>query len=95
MTLFQFAATAAIFQIFWNLTGPYMMGAVAMSDTSGRVSVTIPAAQTGGFFLGPAIAAGFMTEGSLWAANTVGIVCCVIAAVIFVPVALRLGRKVG
>jgi hypothetical protein len=95
MVLFRFAATAAIFQIFWNLTGPYMMGAVAMSDTSGRVSVTIPAAQTGGFFLGPAIAAGFMTEGSLLAANYVGIVCCVIAAVIFIPVALRLSKQAG
>ncbi len=95
MSLFQFAATAAIFQIFWNLTGPYMMGAVAMNDATGRVSVTIPAAQTGGFFLGPAIAAGFMTDGRLLAANYVGIVCCVIAAVIFVPVALRLNKQTG
>ncbi len=93
MTLIQFAATAAVFQIFWNLTGPYMMGAVAMSDVSGKVSVTIPAAQTGGFFLGPAIAAGFMTEGSLLAANAVGIIACVIAAAIFVPVALRLNAQ--
>jgi MFS family permease len=93
MTLFQFAATAAIFQIFWNLTGPYMMGAVAMNDASGRVSVTIPAAQTGGFFLGPTIAAVFMSENSYISANYVGIVCCVLAAVIFVPVALRLKKQ--
>jgi len=93
MSLFQFAATAAIFQVFWNLTGPYLMGAVALSDTTGRVSVTIPAAQTGGFFLGPAIASAFMTEGSLFAANNVAMICFAIALIIFVPMALRLGKQ--
>jgi ACR3 family arsenite efflux pump ArsB len=36
------------------------------------------------------IAVAFMTEGSLIAANYTTIVCCLIALVIFVPLAVRL-----
>jgi len=56
MSFLQFAVTAAVFQIFWNLTGPYLMGTIALSDNTGKVSLLIPTAQIGGFFLGPVIA---------------------------------------
>ena len=52
MSFLQFMLTAAVFQIFWNLNGPYIMGTIALSDTTGRVSLLIPTAQIGGFFLG-------------------------------------------
>lgn len=90
MSWLQFAATAATFQIFWNLTGPYLMGTVALSDTTGKISLLIPTAQIGGFFLGPVIVSLFLTEGSYLAANAVAIACFVLALAIFVPTALRL-----
>lgn len=93
MVWLQFLVTVATFQIFWNLNGPYVMGTIALADTSGRASVLIPAAQIGGFFLGPVIVGQFLDGTGYTAANTVAIVCCLLALVIFVPVALRLGRQ--
>ncbi len=87
-----FAIIASVFHFFWNFTGPYMMGAVAMNDQSGRVAVLIPAAQTGGFAIGTALAGSLMTGGNLLPANYVAIAGCLAALAIFVPVARRLAR---
>ena len=90
MNWLEMAIKASIFQIFWNMTGPFIMGAIASSDTSGKVSVLIPAAQTAGFSIGPIIAVAYMTEGSFVAANLTTIVCCLIALVLFIPLSARL-----
>ncbi len=95
MTFARFAATAAVFQIFWNLTGPYLMATIASSDASGRAAVLIPAAQTGGFFLGPYIAVQLVTEENLFPANIVGIAGCLIALVIFVPLIMQINKAAG
>ena len=92
MSFLRFAATAAIFQVFWNLTGPYILATIASSDASGRAAVLIPAAQTGGFFLGPYIAAQLVTETNLFPANVVGIGGCLIALLLFVPLVMRINR---
>lgn len=86
----ELAIKASIFQVFWNMTGPFLMGAVAASDTGGKVAVLIPAAQTSGFFVGPAIAAQFMDSAGLSAANYTAIACCGIALAIFIPLNARL-----
>jgi len=91
MPWLQFAVTAATFQGFWNLTGPYIMGTIAMADTTGKVSLLIPTAQIGGFFLGPTIVGALMKDGDVSTANTVAAVCIVAALVMFIPVARRLG----
>lgn len=90
MNWVELAIKASIFQVFWNLTGPFLMGAIAASDTQGKVAVLIPAAQTSGFFVGPAIAASFMAEAGLSAANITAIACCGIALAIFIPLSARL-----
>jgi predicted MFS family arabinose efflux permease len=90
MSWVELAIKASIFQVFWNMTGPFIMGAIASADTSGKISVLIPAAQTAGFSIGPLIAVAFMTEGSFIAANYTTMICCAIALVIFVPLAVRL-----
>lgn len=90
MSFIRFTATCAIFQTFWNFTGPYLMGMVATSDTSGRISVLIPFVQTAGFAIGPAIAGTLIAGGGLIAANYVGIVGIVISLAIFIPTVLWL-----
>jgi predicted MFS family arabinose efflux permease len=95
MSFLQFAVTAAVFQIFWNLTGPYLMGTIALSDTTGKVSLLIPTAQIGGFFLGPVIAGQFLTGQGFGPANTVAIVCCLAALALFIPTAMRLNRRLA
>jgi len=84
MGFVRFAVTAAVFQSFWNFTGPYLMGAVAAGDPTGRISVLIPAAQTGGFALGPFLAGQLMSEDSMLAANYVGVAGCGLALALFV-----------
>lgn len=94
MSFVQFVVTAAVFQTFWNLTGPYMMGTIALSDTTGRVSLLIPTAQIGGFFLGPVIAGPLLAPGAGYGpANLVAIVCCLLALALFIPTALHLDRR--
>ncbi|MCP4001085.1 MAG: MFS transporter [Gammaproteobacteria bacterium] len=90
MSWIELAIKASIFQIFWNMTGPFIMGAIASADTGGKVSVLIPAAQTAGFAIGPMIAVAFMTEGSLIAANYTTIIFCAVALLVFIPLAIRL-----
>ncbi len=89
----QFAITASVFHFFWNFTGPYLMGMVATSDPTGRIAVLMPAAQTGGFAVGTALAGNLMTGGSITAANAVAIGGCLIALVIFIPTAMAAARR--
>jgi predicted MFS family arabinose efflux permease len=95
MSWLQFVAICAAFQIFWNMTGPYLMGTVALSDTSGRISVFIPTAQIGGFFLGPVLASLFLTEGSYAAVNYVGVAGILLALALYIPAASRLKGATG
>lgn len=96
MPWLQFALTAATFQVFWNMTGPYMMGTVALNDATGKVSLLIPTAQIGGFFLGPAIVSLFIGQSGLTAVNMVSATCILLALVLFIPVARRVrGMKGG
>ena len=50
---YSYLLAIALFNFCWNLTLPYLMGAIAAADPSGRFMVLIPAAQTGGYALGP------------------------------------------
>ena len=95
MSFLQFAVTAAVFQIFWNLTGPYLMGTIALSDNSGKISLLIPTAQIGGFFLGPVIAGQFLKGQGFGPANTVAIICFLLALALFIPTAMRLNKQLA
>jgi len=95
MSWLRFAVTAATFQAFWNLTGPYIMGTIALNDSTGKVSLLIPTAQIGGFFLGPTIVTLFLTEGSLTAVNAVSATCILVALALFIPVAQRSKAAAG
>jgi predicted MFS family arabinose efflux permease len=90
MNFAEMVIKASIFQIFWNMTGPFYMGAIAASDTGGKVSVLIPAAQTSGFFIGPAVVGMFLESYGLVAVNYITIGFCAVSLVIFIPLAARL-----
>ncbi|MFW2405687.1 MAG: hypothetical protein ACN4GT_13030 [Gammaproteobacteria bacterium] len=90
MSWVEMAMKASIFQIFWNLTGPFFMGAIAASDTGGKISVLIPAAQTSGFFIGPAVVGMFLESWGLAAVNYISIAFIFASLVIFIPLSARL-----
>jgi fucose permease len=72
------------------------MGTIALSDNTGKVSLLIPTAQIGGFFLGPVIAGQFLIPGQGYGpANTVAIICCLAALALFIPTALRLNKHLA
>lgn len=52
---YSYLTAIALFNFCWNLTLPYLMGAIATADLSGRFMVLIPAAQSGGYALGPVL----------------------------------------
>jgi len=86
----EMAIKASIFQIFWNMAGPFFMGAITASDTGGKIGVLIPAAQTSGFFIGPSVVGLFLESMGLAAVNYVTIAFCLASLVIFVPLSARL-----
>ncbi|MBS94711.1 MAG: hypothetical protein CL799_09765 [Chromatiales bacterium] len=90
MNLAEMAIKASIFQVFWNMTGPFLMGGIAASDSGGRVSVLMPAAQTSGFFIGPAVVGIFLEGTGLVAVTYTTIAFCAVALVIFIPLSARL-----
>jgi predicted MFS family arabinose efflux permease len=90
MNFWEMAIKASIFQIFWNMTGPFFMGAIAASDTGGKISVLIPAAQTSGFFIGPAVGGMFLQSYGLSAVNYVTIAFIAVSLAIFIPLSARL-----
>lgn len=90
MAFVEMVIKAAVFQIFWNLTGPFFMGAIAASDSSGKISVLIPAAQTSGFFIGPTVVGMFLGSMGLAAVNYVTIAFCLLSLLIFIPLSARL-----
>jgi predicted MFS family arabinose efflux permease len=90
MNFIEMVFKASLFQIFWNLTGPFFMGAIAASDTGGKIAVLIPAAQTSGFFIGPAVVGMFLESAGLAAVNYITIAFCVISLAIFIPLCARL-----
>jgi hypothetical protein len=90
MNMVEMIIKASIFQIFWNMTGPFLMGAIAASDSGGKISVLIPAAQTSGFFIGPAIVGMFLESTGLVAVNYVTVGFIAVSLVIFVPLSARL-----
>lgn len=90
MSWVEMTIKAAVFQIFWNMTGPFFMGAIAASDSGGRISVLIPAAQTSGFFIGPAVVGMFLDSWGLAAVNYVTIAFILLSLVMFIPLSARL-----
>jgi len=86
----EMAIKASVFQIFWNMTGPFFMGAIAASDSGGKISVLIPAAQTSGFFIGPAVVGMFLESMGLAAVNYVTIAFIAVSLIIFIPLSARL-----
>ena len=81
-----FLLAAIMFNVSWNFALPFLLGAIAARDPSGRFTVLIVAAQGLGVATGPVIA-GFLISGSeLAAVSYFGIAACAVSAAMFVVV---------
>ena len=85
-----YLAAATLFNFFWNLALPFLLGAIATADRSGRFMVLIPAAEAGGFAMGPMIAGVFIVGDDYAAASLVSMLVFALCLVLLVPLVLRL-----
>jgi hypothetical protein len=59
-----YAVTVCVYNFAWNMTHPYLLGAMASFDRHGRVVVYAVAAQMLGLAVGPAFAASLLGDGN-------------------------------
>lgn len=83
-------------QFAWIFVLPYLMAMCVQSDPSGKYYVLITAFKMGGFSMGPAAVATFISGdgvgSSLVAASWVGAVFLLLSLVIALPMSLRFDK---
>ena len=85
-----FAVAVGVYNFFWNLTHPFLLGAMASFDRRGRVVVYAVAAQMVGLAVGPFLAATVISEGDYLNVNRLGAALFVTSfLLILVPVLMR------
>ena len=89
----SYLLAVSLFGFCWNLTLPYLMGAIAAADHSGAYTVLIPAAQGGGYALGPAIAGLFIVDDAYATSALFAIGAFIGCLFLVIPVLIHLRRK--
>ena len=67
-----FAMAVGVYNFFWNMTHPFLLGAMASFDRRGRVVVHAVAMQMIGLAVGPFLAASVISEGNFINVNRLG-----------------------
>ena len=78
-----FLLAAILFNVSWNFALPFLLGAIAARDPTGRFTVLIVAAQGLGVAIGPVIAGSLISGTGLAAASYFGIVACALSSAMF------------
>lgn len=86
----SFLVTVCLFNFFWNLTLPYLLGAIAEADRSGKFMVVIPAAQGIGFAAGPVLTGWFILENSYAITGWISLVLFMVCLLLLLPLLLAL-----
>jgi predicted MFS family arabinose efflux permease len=82
-----------LFALAWNLGSPYRMALATRADASGRYSTFVPAMQTLGAALGPAVAGVLIVNGSFAPVFVMSTVAWLLTLVLFFAAARRLGLR--
>ena len=85
----SFYMGAYLFMFFWIFVVPYLMGVMAALDPTGRAVVLNMAMQYGGFTLGPIIVGMIVVNNNYFPGLVLGIACCALSLLIFLPAALQ------
>jgi len=85
MAFLVFALAVCVYNFLWNMTHPFLLGAMASFDRRGRVVVYAVAMQMIGLALGPGLAASFIDEGNYVNVNWLGAGLFVLSLVLIVP----------
>ncbi len=79
-----------LFALAWNLGSPYRMALATRADSTGRYSTLVPAMQTLGAALGPAIAGLLIVDGSFTAVYVMSTTAWLLTIVFFLAANRRL-----
>jgi predicted MFS family arabinose efflux permease len=90
----SFALATGAFMLAWVVSTAYYMGTIASLDATGRASTLGVAMQCTGLFLGPALAAALIRDGSFRRPLWGGIALCAVA-VMAMMIADRLARQLA
>jgi hypothetical protein len=88
-----FTVALAIFNAAWNFSLPYQMDLISRADAHNRFIVLVPAAQTIGGALGPAIAGPLLMSSGVTGVYVQLTVCIAAAFLLYGFIANRLRRR--
>ena len=80
-----FAFWVCVYNFFWNMTHPYLLGSMASFDRRGRVVVLAVAAQMLGLAVGPALGASVIAPGQYASVNYIAIAMFILSWVCILP----------
>src|SRR4029453_9197470 len=80
-----YLVAVTIYNLAWNFTHPYLLGAMASFDRRGRVVVYAVAMQMLGLAFGPSLAAGVIEEGMYANVNWLGGALFIASAMLILP----------
>jgi len=81
----SFAFWVCVYNFFWNMTHPFLLGSMASFDRRGRVVVLAVAAQMLGLAVGPAIGATVIAPGQYASVNYIAIAMFALSWVCILP----------
>jgi MFS family permease len=87
-----FALAVGVYNFLWNLSHPYLLGAMASFDRRGRVVVYAVAMQMIGLAVGPFLAATVITEGEFDRVNQLGAALFLVSFILILPPVLSQAR---
>ena len=85
MSYAVYAIVVCLYNLLWNLTQPFLLGAMASFDRSGRLVAYAVAAQMLGLAIGPALAAATLVPGTYTNINKIGLVLFVLSWLAILP----------
>ncbi len=89
-----YLVAVSVYNLAWNFTHPYLLGAMASFDRRGRVVVYAVAMQMLGLAIGPSLAASVIKEGVYMNVNWLGGVLFILSAALILPPVLTQTRRV-
>jgi MFS family permease len=90
----SYLVAVGIYNLAWNFTHPYLLGAMASFDRRGRVVVYAVAMQMLGLAIGPFLAASVIEEGYYANVTLLGAVLFIASAAFILPPVLAQARRV-
>jgi hypothetical protein len=80
-----FAFWVCLYNFFWNMTHPFLLGSMASFDRRGRIVVLAVAAQMLGLAIGPALGASVIAPGQYASVNYIAIAMFALSWVCILP----------